>query len=108
MQMAKNIIKKQEKGISNATSDITKKTTPQPTANSNDGFPIGRQNYILLLIGFGIIILGFVLMIGGGSDNPDVFNYDGLFGFQRRTLAPIIVLAGFAFEVYAIMKKPKE
>ncbi|MDR1055850.1 MAG: DUF3098 domain-containing protein [Prevotellaceae bacterium] len=72
------------------------------------GFPIGRQNYKLLLIGFAIIVLGFILMLGGGSDNPSEFNYDGLFGFQRRTLAPVIVLAGFAFEIYAIMKKPQE
>ena len=88
----------------------TKKPAQNTQENNNNDeskFPIGKQNYLLLLIGFGIIVLGFVLMIGGGSDNPDVFNYDGLFGFQRRTLAPIIVLAGFAFEIYAIMKKPK-
>ena len=89
----------------------TKKTMQNTQENNNNNdeskFPIGKQNYLLLLIGFGIIVLGFILMLGGGSDNPDVFNYDGLFGFQRRTLAPIVVLAGFAFEIYAIMKKPK-
>ncbi len=71
-------------------------------------FAIGKQNYTLLLIGFGIIILGFVLMMGGGTEDPNVFNADELFSFRRITLAPIVVLFGFAFEIWAIMKKPKE
>ena len=54
----------------------------------------------------GIIILGFILMSGGGSDDPNVFN-EAMFNFRRITLAPILVLAGFGFEIYAIMKKPK-
>lgn len=71
-------------------------------------FAIGKQNYYLLMIGFAIIILGFVLMIGGGTDDPNVFNGDELFSFRRITLAPVVVLFGFAFEIWAIMKKPKE
>ena len=58
------------------------------------------------MIGLGIIILGFILMSGGGSDDPNVFN-EAMFNFRRITLAPILVLAGFGFEIYAIMKKPK-
>ena len=53
------------------------------------------------------IFIGFILMIGGGSDNPDVFN-DAIFSFRRITLAPILVLIGFGIEIYAIMKKPKD
>ncbi len=68
---------------------------------------MGRENYRLLLIGFGIIVLGFILMIGGGSKDPNVFSEE-IFSFRRITLAPIVVLFGFAFEIYAIMKKPKE
>jgi len=64
-------------------------------------------NYRLMLVGLGIIVLGFVLMAGGGSDDPNVFNED-MFSFRRITLAPIVVLAGFAFEIYAIMKKPRK
>jgi len=60
----------------------------------------------LLLIGFGIIILGFILMAGGGSKDPNVFD-PRIFSFRRITLAPIVVLGGFVFEIYAIMKKPK-
>ncbi len=74
----------------------------------NEGkFALGRENYKLLLIGFGIIVLGFILMAGGGSKDPNVFNHD-VFSFRRITLAPIVVLFGFAFEIYAIMKKPKK
>ena len=69
-------------------------------------FALAKENYILLAIGFAIIILGFVLMIGGRSDDPTVFNEE-IFSFRRITLAPIVVLFGFLFEIYAIMKKPK-
>ncbi|MBK3518553.1 DUF3098 domain-containing protein [Carboxylicivirga marina] len=69
-------------------------------------FALAKENYILLAIGFAIIILGFVLMIGGRSDDPTVFNEE-IFSFRRITLAPVVVLFGFMFEIYAIMKKPK-
>ena len=68
-------------------------------------FALGKENLKLLLIGFLIIIAGFVLMIGGGSVDPNVFNKE-IFSFQRITLAPIVVMFGFIFEIYAIMKKP--
>ena len=72
------------------------------------GFALGKENYKLLAIGLVIIIIGFVLMIGGHTSDPNVFNKDEIFSFRRITLAPIIVLAGFIFEIWAIMKKPKE
>ena len=85
----------------------TTDTSKQPVAADNDGkFAMSRQNYKLLLIGFGIIILGFILMAGGGSDDPNQFD-EAIFSFRRITLAPIVVLAGFAFEIYAIMRRPK-
>jgi fumarate reductase subunit D len=70
-------------------------------------FALGRENYKLLAIGFGIIIVGFLLMLGGKSASPDKFS-ENIFSFRRITLAPIVVLAGFIFEIWAIMKKPKE
>lgn len=70
-------------------------------------FALGKENYKLLAIGFGIIILGFILMIGGKAESPEVFSEE-IFSFRRITLAPVIVLIGFIFEIYAIMKKPKE
>ena len=74
---------------------------------SEIGFAFAKENYKLVLIGLGIIILGFVLMAGGGSDDPNVFD-ESIFSFTRITLAPIVVLAGFGFEIYAIMHKPKD
>jgi Protein of unknown function (DUF3098) len=62
-------------------------------------------NYKILLIGIGIIALGFILMSGGGSDDPKVFNEDTLFGFRRIRLAPTVVLIGFGVTVYSILKK---
>ena len=76
--------------------------------NTNDeGFAFGKLNYKLLIIGFAIIVFGFILMAGGASDDPNVFNEE-IFSFRRITLAPIVVLFGFAFEIYAIMRKPEE
>jgi hypothetical protein len=70
-------------------------------------FALGKENYLLLVIGFVIIVIGFLLMIGGKSDDPSVFNEEEIFSFRRITLAPMVVLAGFIFEIWAIMKKPK-
>lgn len=69
-------------------------------------FALSRESYKLLAIGFIIIVVGFLLMLGGKSDNPNEFS-DKIFSFRRITLAPIVVLAGFVFEIWAIMKKPK-
>lgn len=54
-----------------------------------------------------LILIGFMLMAGGKSPDPHQFNYDEIYSFRRITLAPIVVMLGFAVEVYAIMKKPK-
>ncbi|PLX13367.1 MAG: DUF3098 domain-containing protein [Marinilabiliales bacterium] len=70
-------------------------------------FVFGRENYKFLIIGLGLILAGLILMVGGGSDDPDVFSYS-LFNFQRLTLAPILIIAGFVVEFYAIMKRPKK
>ena len=59
-----------------------------------------------MFIGLGFIALGFILMVGGGSDDPNVFNPE-IFSWRRIRLAPTVVLIGFAIEVYAILLKPK-
>ncbi|MDR2652606.1 MAG: DUF3098 domain-containing protein [Prevotellaceae bacterium] len=86
----------------NRTVKSNKEETPQKV-----GFAIPKENYKLILIGLGIIVLGFILMVGGGSDDPNVFKEKELFSFRRISLSSILVVFGFAFEVYAIMKKPK-
>jgi membrane-bound ClpP family serine protease len=76
------------------------------TNNERKNFAVGKENLKLILIGFIIVVIGFVLMSGGGSSDPNVFD-ESIFSFRRITLAPIVVLAGFGFVIYAIMKKPK-
>lgn len=70
-------------------------------------FAFGRINYILMLTGVGLIILGFMLMAGGKSNDPNVFNPE-VFSFRRITLAPIIIMTGFILNIYAIVKKAKD
>ncbi len=75
-------------------------------AEEKNAFLFGKENYKWMFAGLVLIALGFILMTGGGSDNPEVFNPD-LFSFRRIRLAPFLVLLGFALEVYAILKHPE-
>ena len=73
----------------------------------NQEFLFGSINYKILLAGIGVIALGFILMSGGGSDDPKVFN-DAIFNFRRIRLAPTVVLIGFGITIYSILKNPKQ
>lgn len=77
------------------------------TAENQKVMPFGKMNYILVIVGIALIALGFVLMIGGGSSDPDVFN-EQMFNTRRLTIAPILVLAGFVMEIVAIFWKGKK
>lgn len=68
-------------------------------------FIFHRRNYIFMLIGLAVIALGFILMAGGGSDDPNVFNPE-IYSWRRIRLAPTLVLIGFGIEVYAILLNP--
>lgn len=68
-------------------------------------FIFGKKNYKWMLIGLGVIALGFILMSGGGSDDPNVFNPD-IYSWRRIRLAPAVILVGFGIEVYAILLNP--
>lgn len=73
--------------------------------DKNDkNMPLTMRNYILMAVGAAVIVLGFVLMAGGTKATPEEFSYD-IFSWRRITLAPIVVVAGFAFEIFAIMKR---
>ncbi len=67
-------------------------------------FAFGRENYMLLFIAIGLLITGYFLMAGGKAESPNVFNEE-VFSFRRITLAPIVVIAGYALAIYAIVKK---
>ena len=64
----------------------------------------GKRNYKYMIIGLFFIALGFILMSGGGSDDPNIFNEE-IYSFRRIRLAPILVVTGFIIEVYAILTK---
>jgi len=70
-------------------------------------FLFGKKNYNFMLIGLAFIVVGFVLMAGGGSDDPEIFNKE-IYNFRRIRLAPTLVLIGLGIEIYAIMAKSKK
>ena len=70
-------------------------------------FLFGKRNYIIMIIGIVVIALGFTLMAGGGSDNPEVFNEE-IYNWRRIRLAPTIVIIGLGIEIYAILANPKK
>ena len=70
-------------------------------------FIFGKKNYKWMFIGLACIALGFILMAGGGSDDPNVFNPD-IFNWRRIRLAPTLVLIGFGIQVYAILLNPNK
>lgn len=74
-------------------------------SKSEKMFVFERQNYIWMFIGLACIAAGYILMAGGGSDDPEVFNPD-IFNFRRIRLAPMLVLLGLGIQVYAILKSP--
>lgn len=74
---------------------------------NNDKMPLGKKNYIYMIGSFIIVIIGFMLMSGGGSDDPNVFNAEELFSFRRITLSVIVTLLGFGAMIYSIMKITK-
>lgn len=66
-----------------------------------------KENHLWMIIGGVLILTGILLMIGGKSADPNVFNKDEVYSFRRITLAPILIIAGLITEIYAIMKKGK-
>lgn len=86
------------------------RTTTAPAATKRReaaGELFGKENFKWMLIGMGVLILGFILMAGGGSDDPNVFNKDEVYSTRRITIAPIIILLGIAIEIYAIFRQNK-
>ena len=86
----------------------TKKVTVRSNAKDHPiAHLFGRENYIWMLAGLVIMAIGFVLMAGGKSGDPNVFNDKDVYSPVRITIAPILIIAGLVLEIFAIMKKPK-
>lgn len=76
-------------------------------SNQNETLLFEKENYLILIVGVAVVILGFLLMLGGGSDDPNVFSPE-VFSFRRITLAPIVVVSGFLVVGYSIFHSPKK
>lgn len=96
--MKKNNIKNTAKPVNAAASKENK---------LNLQLAFGPVNYILMVIGIVILAIGYVLLSGGGSDDPNTFN-PAMFDSRRLTVAPILIVLGFAVEIFAIMFKGKK
>ena len=79
----------------------------KPKDKTKSVFIFGRKNYKFMFIGLACIVIGFILMSGGGSDDPNVFNPE-IFNFRRIRLAPTLILIGFAIQIYAILLNPNK
>lgn len=105
--MAKKNIKQKLKEVhAEVETEVSNKVTSVTAPTDNMLFH--KENYILMGAGLVLIMIGFALMSGGKSPDPTVFAADELYSFRRITLAPILVLLGFAVEGYAILKKPSK
>jgi hypothetical protein len=93
--------------MAKTTKPMAQEAIKKAEDNSRPVFAFGKENYILILVGVGLIVLGFILMTGGGSKDPNVFNEE-MYDFRRITLAPIMILVGFGIELVAIMRKPRD
>ena len=86
-----------------------KKVAPPTKKDPAGMIPLFEKgNFTLMLVGAGLMILGFLLMAGGRSEGPHVFNPDEIYGFRRITLAPLLILAGLVVELIAIFRVPKK
>ena len=85
---------------------MQEKKAPATSPAGNPGL-FDKQNLWLMLLGVAAIALGMLLMVGGRSKDPTVFNYDEVYSTVRITIAPILIIAGLVIEIYAIFKKPK-
>lgn len=74
----------------------------------SEKFAIPYKNLVYIVAGLLLMIIGYVLMTGGGTTDPNIFPKEEMFSFRRIVLAPLFILAGFAVEIFAIMHKPKQ
>lgn len=83
---------------------VNTKGNNQEEVNNKFDFVFGKKNYILMLVGVVVMAVGYLCLIGGGSEDPNVFN-DAIFSSRRMIVAPILIIAGLVIEVFAIMIK---
>src|SRR5579872_2545251 len=90
-----------------ASASRAKATAPKAAKTYSNAPLFGKENYRWMLIGIALVALGLILMAGGKSPDPNVFDPHQVYSFRRITLAPILILAGFVVEIFAIFRKDK-
>ncbi|NNC94284.1 MAG: DUF3098 domain-containing protein [Chitinophagales bacterium] len=90
---------------------MAKKKTTDPGSsivkNHSNKFMMGRNNYLIMLVGLILLAIGFALMAGGGTDDPSIFPKEEIYSFRRISLSVIVIMIGFGIQIFAIMRKPK-
>jgi hypothetical protein len=92
---------------SSKTTTPASKSKAASTKGQSNAPLFGKENYRWMLIGIALVALGLILMGGGKSPDPNVFNKDEVYSVRRITIAPILILAGFVVEIFAIFRKDK-
>lgn len=82
-------------------------STASKSSSPTTPFIFDRTNYMIMIAGVIVILIGFALMSGGATHDPNIFPKEEIYSFRRITLAPIVIIAGFAIEIFAILKRPK-
>ncbi len=95
-----------QQGKKNIVAPLKSTQASTKPAVTND-FAFGKENYMLMIIGIVVLVIGYMLMVGGNPQDPTAFSTD-IFSFRRITLAPVVIMIGFAIEVAAIVYKSKE
>jgi hypothetical protein len=96
------------KSTSTSSSATKRKTTATVNSKSTPSILFGKENYKWMLVGLVIIALGFILMAGGKSSDPKVFDPKEVYSTTRITIAPLLIIIGLIVEIFAIMRKPKQ
>lgn len=91
----------------NPAKPATTTAVKTPARKEDAGRIFEKENFKWMLIGVAVMALGFILMAGGHSDDPNVFNTKEVYGFVRITVAPIVILAGLVIEIFALFRQPK-
>jgi hypothetical protein len=96
------------KSTSTSSSATIRKTAAKVNSKSTPSILFGKENYKWMLVGLVIIALGFILMAGGKSSDPKVFDPKEVYSTTRITIAPLLIIIGLIVEIFAIMRKPKQ
>jgi hypothetical protein len=102
----RKVVVKTESAVKKVSPTVSRsRSGSQGSTSKKEALVFNRQNYILMGVGFGLVVIGLLLMSGGSMPDPNTWDPDIIYSFRRTTLAPIFILAGLIVEIYAIFKR---